>query len=123
MVLAYIPDGLTRKQIQKARDLPPETDLRGAVEAVGNGSAVTAMDTVPLCLWCVGQTFGSYSDALWLITSAGGDQDTTSAIVGGMAALMVSAVDYPTNAIPQDWLAAREPLPEWPFSDSTQKQN
>jgi hypothetical protein len=38
----------------------------------------------------------------------GGDIDTPSAITGGIVAAYTGA-----DAIPPDWLAAREPLPTW----------
>jgi ADP-ribosylglycohydrolase len=39
---------------------------------------------------------------------AGGDADTTSAIVGGIVAAHTGR-----DGIPPEWLAAREPLPSW----------
>jgi len=45
---------------------------------------------------------------MWATVSALGDRDTTCAIVGGIVACYTGVV-----GIPPDWLAAREPLPDW----------
>ena len=47
-------------------------------------------------------------EALWTTLSGLGDRDTTCAIVGGIVACRTGV-----EGIPAEWLAAREPLPEW----------
>jgi ADP-ribosylglycohydrolase len=117
-VLPHVPAGVTRDMISKARDLPTHQPLEAVIEAIGNGSAITAMDTVPFCLWVVGETFGNYVEAFWLTARAGGDRDTTCAIVGGMAALSVA--EYSPLGVPAEWLQHREPLPAWAFESGEQ---
>jgi ADP-ribosylglycohydrolase len=82
------------------------------VAALGNGTGVSAQDTVPFALWCAGQRLGSFEEALWLTVSGLGDRDTTCAIVGGIVALYAGS-----EAIPAEWLQSRESLPEWAFRD------
>jgi ADP-ribosylglycohydrolase len=48
---------------------------------------------------------GDYAEALWATVSAGGDNDTNCAIVGGIVVLA-----HGRGTIPEEWLAAREPL-------------
>jgi ADP-ribosylglycohydrolase len=75
----------------------------GAVALLGNGSEVTAPDTVPFSLWCATRHLNDFSEALWETVSGRGDRDTTCAIVGGIVAAA-------GTVIPPAWLAAREPL-------------
>ncbi|MFE3001930.1 hypothetical protein ACFXG4_44025 [Nocardia sp. NPDC059246] len=45
---------------------------------------------------------------------AGGDADTTAAIVGGIVAAHTGiGADGDLCAVPREWLSAREPLPSW----------
>jgi ADP-ribosylglycohydrolase len=110
-VLPHVPAGFTRDLIQKARDLPSPMALLDVIRVLGNGANITAMDTVPFCLWMAGEKFGDYPAALWLTAEARGDCDTNCAIVGGMVA--VSMAESSDTAIPAEWLAHREPLLEW----------
>ncbi len=80
----------------------------GAVRRLGNGSRVSAQDTVPFALWCAARHLRDYQAALWQTVQGGGDTDTTCAMVGGIVAARVGRA-----GIPQAWLAAREPLPAW----------
>ena len=63
---------------------------------------------MPFALWCAGHRLGDYEEALWLTVGGLGDRDTTCAIVGGIVALFTGP-----DAIPAEWLDAREPLPGW----------
>jgi len=103
-VLARMPDGPTREGIRRAGELPPGTTPEEAGYVLGNGARVTAPDTVPFTLWCCDRFLGDYPTALWACVCAGGDVDTTCAIVGGVVVLAAAAT------LPQAWLAAREPL-------------
>lgn len=104
---AGTPDGDTRRGLDSAGQLPPVTPVGQAAAKLGNGSRVTAPDTVPFALWCAARHLGDYAATLWTTVSGGGDRDTTGAIAGGVAA-MASGRD----GIPAGWLTAREPLPE-----------
>lgn len=106
-VIDLTPDGETLAKIIKASKVSFDYAVETIVHAVGNGSMITAPDTVPFCLWCAARHLTSYDDALWTTVSGGGDIDTNAAIVGGIVAM--SSGD---DCIPSDWLAGREPLPE-----------
>ena len=102
-VLARCPEGETRDGIVRARSFPLAYDVWTVAGAVGNGSMISAPDTVPLCLWCAARHLDDYEEALWTTVAALGDRDTTCAIVGGIVAVRAE--------IPAAFLAAREPLP------------
>jgi ADP-ribosylglycohydrolase len=99
------PASATRDGIVEAQKLDASMKAPEAGAILGNGSRVTAADTVPFCLWAVARHPDSFADALWFTVSAWGDADTTCAIVGGLVALRVGK-----EGIPSEWLAAREPL-------------
>ncbi|MCX4473257.1 ADP-ribosylglycohydrolase family protein [Micromonospora sp. NBC_01655] len=82
-----------------------------AAEALGNGSRVTAQDTVPFALWVAATGLDDYPAAIRACVEAGGDVDTTAAIAGAVVAAH-TGVGAP-GGVPADWLAAREPLPDW----------
>ncbi|MGC4068475.1 MAG: ADP-ribosylglycohydrolase family protein [Polyangiaceae bacterium] len=111
ITLKYTPSGETRDGIERARELPPNCDVHRAVSALGNGSRVSAQDTVPFALWCATRKLDSYGEALWLTVSGLGNRDTTCAIVGGILASNLACV------IPTAWLEAREPLTSLPRVD------
>jgi ADP-ribosylglycohydrolase len=111
-ILPHIPDSEVREKSRHARDLGPGASVRLAVSALGNGSRISAQDTVPFCLWCVAERLDNYEEALWLTASGGGDVDTNCAIVGGIVSLYTSV-----EGIPAEWIASREPLPNWPFHE------
>lgn len=102
----WTPDGRTREGIRRAIELPQNASVDRAVNELGNGSEVTAPDTVPFALWCAARHCDDFAEALWTTVSGLGDRDTTCAIVGGIVAL--SARD---RGIPDEWLLRREPLP------------
>jgi ADP-ribosylglycohydrolase len=112
-VLALTPAGEVSDAIGHARDLAHLDDPRSAAAILGNGREISALDTVPFCLWVAarhldGAAPGAYATAVWETTRAGGDIDTTCAIVGGIVAARVGI-----DGIPADWLSRREALPEW----------
>jgi ADP-ribosylglycohydrolase len=107
-VQAHIPESKTRAAIVQVRDLPADVTVLDVAEAVGNGRRVSCLDTVPFCLWCAARYLENYEEAMWATVSALGDRDTTCVIVGGIVACYTSV-----EGIPPDWLAAREPLPDW----------
>jgi ADP-ribosylglycohydrolase len=102
----FTPPGKTRDGLLRALGLPRTSPVEAAVRELGNGSRVTAPDTVPFALWCAARHLDDYEQALWTTVSGAGDIDTNCAIVGGVVALAVGR-----EAIPAGWLAAREPLP------------
>jgi ADP-ribosylglycohydrolase len=101
-----VPAGYTRDAIGDALAVPAGASIIEAASTLGNGSGVTAPDTVPLCLWVAARSSIDFEAALWEMVNAFGDIDTTCAIVGGIVALKVGRV-----GIPELWVRAREPLP------------
>ncbi|GIJ77569.1 ADP-ribosylglycohydrolase [Micromonospora phaseoli] len=81
------------------------------VEAVGNGSRVTAQDTVAFTCWVAARHLDDYPAAVRACVEAGGDVDTTAAIAGGVVAAYTGVAT--PGGVPAGWLAAREPLPDW----------
>jgi ADP-ribosylglycohydrolase len=103
--LKHTPLGRTREGIVMASKLARDAPIERAVECLGNGSRVTAPDTVPFCLWCAARHLDNYVDAMWATVAGLGDRDTTCAIVGGIVVLATG-----TQAIPVGWLRTREAL-------------
>lgn len=115
MISPHVPPGLVSDGLRSAASLPEGTTVRDAARLLGCGYNATAPDTVPFALWCAGQHLGSCEEALWLTASGLGDIDTTCAMVGGIVALSAGAA-----SIPAAWTAAREPLPRWPFQETSE---
>jgi ADP-ribosylglycohydrolase len=105
-VLDYLPHGELKARSYEALQLPGEVPMERVVHALGNGSRISAQDTVPLVLWCAAQHPNDYEEALWLTVSALGDRDTTCAMVGGIVACRVGH-----TGLPRDWVGRREALP------------
>jgi ADP-ribosylglycohydrolase len=109
LVLPHVPAGEVRSRLRRARDLTDEAPVQTAVGVLGNGTGVSAQDTVPFALWCAAHHLDNFEEALWLTVSGLGDRDTTCAIVGGIVALSAGP-----HTIPAGWLRDREPLPYLP---------
>jgi ADP-ribosylglycohydrolase len=107
-ILDRLPASDTKSGIEKARVLPLDYSVASAVAVLGNGTMISAQDTVPLTIWCAIRHIDNFETAMWATVSGLGDRDTTCAIVGGIVALYVGY-----QGIPQDWLQARESLTEW----------
>ncbi|WP_373047832.1 ADP-ribosylglycohydrolase family protein [Vulgatibacter sp.] len=101
----HVPPGETRQGIVRALEIAAGTPIGEVAAILGNGSGAIAADTVPLSLWCAAHHLGDFEEALWTTAAAGGDCDTTCAIVGGLVALATGAA-----GIPDSWRGAREPL-------------
>ena len=97
------PDGETRIGIARAIKLPFFTAPQIAARHLGNGSAVTAPDTVPFVVWSAAKHLDDYKEALISTVIADGDCDTNCAMVGGIVALYAGR-----DSIPIDWQNARE---------------
>jgi ADP-ribosylglycohydrolase len=102
------PESEVRRGIIKALALPVGTTVEPAVAVLGNGSNISAQDTVPFALWAAAYHLDDYQDALWTTVSGLGDRDTTCAIVGGIVAMSAGVEN-----IPPSWIQSREPLPAW----------
>ncbi|MFI6514873.1 ADP-ribosylglycohydrolase family protein [Spirillospora sp. NPDC050679] len=101
-VLEHLPPGAVRDGVAEARRLLTIGDPATAAAVLGNGRQVAAHDTVPFALWAAARNLGDYERAFWTTAAAGGDVDTTCAIVGGII-----------GTPPPAWLRSCEPLPAW----------
>lgn len=105
-VIARTPDGDTRGGLQRAARLRAQgVSLTSAAEILGTGYRVISSDTVPFALLCASLHLDNFADAMWTTVTGLGDRDTTCAIAGGVVAMAVGR-----DALPNAWLAAREPL-------------
>ncbi|MGW5438574.1 ADP-ribosylglycohydrolase family protein [Nocardia asteroides] len=112
-VLDRLEPGDTAGGIHRARDLLGATVAEAARE-LGNGSRVTAQQTVPFTLWAAATHLDDYPAAVAACLEADGDMDTTGAIVGGIVAAHTGIGDRPgVRGVPLAWRAAREALPVW----------
>lgn len=102
-VYARTPDGETRTGIARALKLPFFTAPQIAARVLGNGSAVTAPDTVPFVVWSAAKHLDNFKEALVSTVIADGDCDTNCAMVGGIVVLYAGR-----DSIPEDWQQARE---------------
>jgi ADP-ribosylglycohydrolase len=104
-VVEHTPAGDVHEGLERAVKFPFTAVAESAAYVLGNGSRVTAPDTVPFAIWCAARHWMSYVDAMWTTVAVGGDIDTNCAIVGGIVALAAGR-----DSIPSVWLAARETL-------------
>jgi ADP-ribosylglycohydrolase len=105
--LDHTPETYVRRGLARARKLTVATAVEAA-RVLGNGSRITAQDTVPFALWVAARHLGDYPAAVRGCVAAGGDMDTTAAIVGGIVAARTGL-----DGIPAPWISSREPLPGW----------
>ncbi|WP_329137304.1 ADP-ribosylglycohydrolase family protein [Streptomyces sp. NBC_01476] len=106
-VLELVPRSAVHTGIRRARDMLDYADVDTVAAVLGSGRRTSAQDTVPFTLWSAARHLGDYERAFWNTARAGGDVDTTCAIVGGILAAR------PGGEPPADWTARTETLPEW----------
>jgi ADP-ribosylglycohydrolase len=109
-VLAHTPASKVADGLRRALALATarSRDLDEVAYTLGNGSRVTAQDTVPLVIWAAAHHLEDFTEAMWVTAGAGGDVDTTCAMVGGIVGSRVGV-----TGIDSMWLNACEPLPAW----------
>ncbi|MEU2031095.1 ADP-ribosylglycohydrolase family protein [Nocardia amamiensis] len=113
VVEPYLIEGRTAGGVRRARRLLGRSVAEAAYE-LGNGAQVSAQDTVPFTLWAAATFLDDYPAAVTACVEAGGDADTTAAIVGGIVAARTGiGTRSGVRGIPPQWLSAREPLPTW----------
>jgi ADP-ribosylglycohydrolase len=105
-VLEFTPESKVRRGILIASQTAAEVEIQAAAKTLGNGSQVTAPDTVPFALWSAANNLDDYVKAITRTIMADGDCDTNAAIVGGIVALSVGR-----ESIPAEWRQQKEPLP------------
>ncbi|GAA1621749.1 ADP-ribosylglycohydrolase family protein [Nonomuraea maheshkhaliensis] len=103
----HVPASMVHDGITEARQLLTISDPSLAAQVLGNGRQVTAHDTVPFTLWVAARERHDYEAAIWTTAVAGGDVDTTCAIVGGIVAVAEGI------RLPPQWRRRCEPLPDW----------
>jgi len=106
-ILPHVPEGDVKSGIRRTRDIK-STTISHVTGMIGNGSKISAQDSVPFVLFCAGEWLDDYEEAIWQTMSGGGDADTNCAMVGGIVACFVGQ-----DGIPQKWIAQREKLPQW----------
>ncbi|MFG2303816.1 ADP-ribosylglycohydrolase family protein [Actinacidiphila glaucinigra] len=106
-VVALLPRSAVHAGLRRAVDMLDYDDVATVAAVLGNGRRTSAHDTVPFALWSAARGLGDYEGAFWTTARAGGDVDTTCAIVGGIIA--AGAGGEP----PRAWQERCEPLPEW----------
>lgn len=102
-VLPHVSPGYLREGLEEARALGAGVRVLDAAVALGNGSGVSAPDTVPFCFWVVALGL-PFEASLWQTIAALGDRDTTCAIVAGM---LSGSVDD----LPESWVERAEATP------------
>jgi ADP-ribosylglycohydrolase len=107
-VTGRVPDSDVRSRLRRAARLAPDADPRHVAGMLGCGRQISAPDTVPYAIWCATTDLDDLTAALWTTALAGGDIDTTCAIVGGIVGARTGL-----TGVPADWLQACEPLPDW----------
>jgi ADP-ribosylglycohydrolase len=114
-VIDAVPASTVRDKLLAARAIPAESPIWEVVRQLGNGSGVTAQDTVPYVLWCAAHWLDSYPEAIWRTASGLGDIDTNCAMVGGIVTSYTGQ-----EGIPVEWLRRRESLPAWAFDTTAE---
>lgn len=103
-VVSRIDDSEVRRRLEWTASCPLDTWAFTIASQVGGGDEISAQDTVPFCIWMAAAHLSDFGDAMWVAARVGGDIDTTCAIIGGIVA------SKPGNAVPPQFLQAREPL-------------
>ncbi|MBO9202021.1 MULTISPECIES: ADP-ribosylglycohydrolase family protein [Niastella] len=109
-IIYQMPSSDVRAKIQKAKTLPAGYDVRTIVSVLGNGTDLTAQDTVPFALWCAANHTDSFVEAIWKGISGLGDRDTIAAIIGSIVVMSAGL-----KSIPEQWLIQVEPFRTSPF--------
>ncbi|MCB5163721.1 ADP-ribosylglycohydrolase family protein [Streptomyces bambusae] len=106
-VIALVPRSAVGAGLRRARDMLDYSDATTVAAVLGCGRRTSAHDTVPFALWSAARSLGDFEQAFWTTAQAGGDVDTTCAIVGGV----LGGRGLP--ALPGAWLDRTEELPGW----------
>jgi ADP-ribosylglycohydrolase len=102
-IVENTPESDVKYKIKKAATLSANYDIRTIVSALGNGTKLTALDTVPFALWCAAHHLYDFEAAVWTAVSGLGDRDTIAAIVGSIVVLSAGI-----NTIPDQWIKQTE---------------
>lgn len=102
-VCVFLDDTDTKSKIEKAKHIPISYHIQIIKQILGNGTNMTAQDTVPFALWCVANYMQNFEEALWKAVSILGDRDTICAIVGG-----ITIMNANPSTIPNLWTESVE---------------
>lgn len=109
-VASYTAPSRVREGLHEAARTAEEArevaTLRAVARRLGNGSEVSAPDTVPFALWCALSHPDDLVETFWATVAGLGDRDTTCAIACGVVAARVGV-----RGIPAGWATSTEPLP------------
>lgn len=105
-LIELVPDSEVRALLVKARSMGKVTSISFPTSVLGDGTNMSAQDTVPFALWCCARKLTNFEEAVWLGIRGGVDRDTIAAIVGGVVACHVGK-----EQIPAEWVSRREALP------------
>lgn len=97
LIINELPPSDTTSKIKKSLTVSPNYHTQTLIKILGNGTKMTAQDTVPFAIWCAAHNLYDFENALWKAVSVLGDRDTICAIVGGIVA-------QTADNIPQFWL-------------------
>ncbi len=103
IILSYLPDCDTKSKIAKTKNVMPNYHIETIKTMLGNGTQMTAQDTVPFVIWCAGHYLCDFESALWKAISILGDRDTICAMVGG-----ITIMSSKKEKIPQNWINSVE---------------
>ncbi|OON75147.1 ADP-ribosylglycohydrolase family protein [Streptomyces tsukubensis] len=106
-VVALVPRSAVGAGLRRARDMLDYRDSTTVAAVLGCGRRTSAHDTVPFALWSAARGLDDFEGAFWATARAGGDVDTTCAIVGGVLASRAP------GGPPASWSDRTEPLPGW----------
>lgn len=99
------PRGETRTTLQNAQRLGPEALVGEAAILLCRGGRRPPAEHAAFALWCAQRNPGDFANALWTAVTCPIERDSVCAITGALVALSAGR-----NAIPAEWLDAREPL-------------
>lgn len=103
-----VPRSAVQAGLRRALDLLDYADVHTVAAVLGCGRRTSTQDTVPFTLWAAARHLGDFREAIWTTAAAGGDVDTTCAIVGGIV-----AAGGPGSAPPREWADRTEAFPAW----------
>jgi ADP-ribosylglycohydrolase len=106
LAIENTPESKVREGIRVASEIPDHRNIHDVAKTLGNGSEVTAQDTVPYAIWCAAHNLQNFEKAIVTTVTGGGDCDTNAAIVGGIVAAHLGK-----KGIPAAWSDAKEELP------------
>jgi hypothetical protein len=96
-VAARTPDGEVAARLRLLCHRPLTRQPGWIAGEVGCGALISAPDTVPYSIWCAARHLDDLVEALWTTVSAGGDMDTTCAIVAVSSPPAPDWPEYPTS--------------------------